>query len=76
MSWMQVLIAVPVALLIVVLIHDFMAGLGEERLWGLPVPDEEPILGAPAVEASRQPESPGAQAPVTVPLPPLLKKAV
>ena len=41
MTWMQFLLAFPVALLGVVLFHDFMAGLGEERLWGEPFPNDE-----------------------------------
>ena len=41
MTWMQFLLALPVALMGVVLFHDFMAGLGEERLWGEPFPNEE-----------------------------------
>lgn len=41
MTWIQFVIAMPVALLGVLLFHDFMAGLGEERLWGEPVPELE-----------------------------------
>lgn len=70
MSWMQVLVAVPVVLLAVVLVHDFMAGLSEERLWGPPFPDDEPVLTAPAAAPSGRPE------PAPVPLAPVLKKAV
>jgi hypothetical protein len=40
MTWIQFFIAVPVAWLGVVLFHDFMAGLGEERLWGEPLADQ------------------------------------
>lgn len=37
--------ALPVALLGILLFHDFMAGLGEERLWGQPVAgDESPAV--------------------------------
>lgn len=45
MTWIQFLMALPVALLGVVLFHDFMAGLGEERLWGEPpAADEPPVV--------------------------------
>jgi hypothetical protein len=67
-TWIQFLMALPVALLGVVLFHDFMAGLGEERLWGEPVDDGEP----PAV----LPGSSVAIAPVeALPPVPALKKA-
>jgi hypothetical protein len=67
-TWIQFLMALPVALLGVVLFHDFMAGLGEERLWGEPVDDGEP----PAV----RPGSAVAIAPVeALPPVPALKKA-
>jgi hypothetical protein len=73
MSWMQVLIAVPVVLLAVVLVHDFLAGLSEERLWGRPFPDEEAALAAHGVDGGRpEPSRPGG----VVPLAPVLKKAV
>lgn len=45
MTWIQFLMALPVALLGILLFHDFMAGLGEERLWGQPVAgDESPAV--------------------------------
>lgn len=43
-SWIQFVMALPVALLGVLLFHDFMAGLGEERLWGEPFADNEPLV--------------------------------
>jgi hypothetical protein len=44
-TWIQFLMALPVALLGILLFHDFMAGLGEERLWGQPVAgDESPAV--------------------------------
>lgn len=40
MMWVYVALAVPVALLMVVLAHDFSAGLDEERLWSDPVVED------------------------------------
>ena len=37
MGLIQVVMVLPIAVLVVVLVHDFLAGLGEERLWGDPV---------------------------------------
>ena len=36
MGLIQLVVAIPVALVLVALIHDFIAGLGEERLWSDP----------------------------------------
>lgn len=36
MSWVALAVAVPVAFLMVALVHDFFAGLSEERLWSDP----------------------------------------
>lgn len=66
MMWIQFLLALPVALLGVVLFHDFMAGLGEERLWGEPFPNDE----APPFTAGAAP-----MAAEVVTLAPILKKA-
>ena len=33
---MHVVMVLSIALLVVVLVHDFVAGLGEERLWSDP----------------------------------------
>ena len=40
MSWIQMILAIPVALIVAALIHDFLAGLGEERLWSDPAFDD------------------------------------
>jgi hypothetical protein len=37
MSFIQMALLIPAALLVVALVHDFLAGLGEERLWSDPV---------------------------------------
>lgn len=47
MSWIQLLLAVPLALVAVALVHDFMAGLGEERLWGRPFDEDLDPWSAP-----------------------------
>lgn len=55
MTLIQLLMAVPVALLGIALFHDFMAGLGEDRLWGPPFPEETEaavrVVEAPCAEA-------------------------
>jgi hypothetical protein len=56
MSWVQVVLAVPVAFLMVALVHDFFAGLGEERLWSDPYRDDPESFknrAAAAVQTSR-----------------------
>ena len=40
MSWIQAVLAIPVAFIVAALIHDFFAGLGEERLWSDPALDD------------------------------------
>lgn len=45
-GWMVV--AVPVAALVVLLMHDFMAGLGEDRLWSDPALDDSEGIRHPA----------------------------
>ncbi|HEX2053143.1 MAG TPA: hypothetical protein VHJ78_05365 [Actinomycetota bacterium] len=67
MTLIQFFLAVPVALLAVLLFHDFMAGLGEDRLWGPPLADEE----LPAGRSTMQVHEPSHVTPV----PALLKKA-
>lgn len=45
MTLLQVLIALSLAPIGVVLIHDFMSGLREDRIWGMPFPENmEPAL--------------------------------
>lgn len=39
MIW-WILLAVPLTLLTVALVHDFLAGLGEDRLWSDPALDD------------------------------------
>lgn len=41
MSFIQMALVIPAALLVAALIHDFLAGLGEERLWSDPVANDE-----------------------------------
>ena len=53
MSWLQVILAVPVAFLIVALIHDFFAGLGEERLWNDPYLEDPASFKNRAAAAAR-----------------------
>jgi hypothetical protein len=53
MSWLQVVLAVPVAFLVVALIHDFFAGLGEERLWSDPYLDDPESFKNRAAVAAR-----------------------
>ncbi len=56
MSWVQVVVAIPVAFLLVALIHDFFAGLEEERLWSDPYLEDPESLrnrAATAAQSSR-----------------------
>jgi hypothetical protein len=48
MTWIQLAIAVPALLLVAALVHDFLAGLGEERLWS------DPAIGDPQSFAYRK----------------------
>ncbi|MEX0789292.1 MAG: hypothetical protein WD178_00795 [Actinomycetota bacterium] len=70
MTVIQFLMALPVALLGVVLFHDFMAGLGEERLWGEPFTDDAPIPSRPD-----RPEAAGPANAEAAIVAPVLKKA-
>jgi uncharacterized membrane protein len=36
MSWIHVVILVPIALLLAALVHDFLGSLSEERVWADP----------------------------------------
>lgn len=40
MGWVQIVLAVPVAFLVFALVHDFFAGLADERLWSDPALEE------------------------------------
>lgn len=40
MTLLQIFMAVPASLLVLVLARDFMAGLAEERIWSDPAKDE------------------------------------
>lgn len=40
MAWLQVVLAVPVSFLLFALVHDFLAGLSDERVWSDPARDE------------------------------------
>ena len=51
MSWIQVTIALPSIALVVALVHDFLAGLGEERLWSDPALDDPQSLAYRAAAA-------------------------
>lgn len=44
MSWIQIAISLPAMALVVALVHDFLAGLGEERLWSDPAVDDPQSL--------------------------------
>lgn len=48
-----VLVAVPAAALVALLVHDFVAGLGEDRLWSDPGLDDPESFRNRAVWASR-----------------------
>ncbi len=39
MAWLQLVLAIPVGFLLFALIHDFFAGLADEKLWSDPVED-------------------------------------
>lgn len=47
MGVIQLMVALPLGLLVIALVHDFMAGLGEERVWGLPLIDGDDLTLAP-----------------------------
>jgi hypothetical protein len=60
MSWIQITLAIPAALLAAALVHDFFAGLGEERQWSDPAvndPDSFPCQ-ATAAELTHKQENP------------------
>ena len=67
MSWIQIAIVVPAVLLVVALVHDFFAGLGEERLWSDPIVNDPQSFGYRETRAGRThrqggaivPEAPG-----------------
>jgi hypothetical protein len=40
LGWVQIVLAVPAAFLVFALIHDFFAGLADERLWNDPAVEE------------------------------------
>ena len=40
MSWLSLILAVPAGFLLFALIHDFFAGLSDERVWGEFGPEE------------------------------------
>ena len=44
MTWVQLLIALPVAWLVTALVADFFAGLSEQRLWSDPAVDDPQSL--------------------------------
>jgi hypothetical protein len=50
MTWIQVAIAIPAAFFVWTLVRDFLAGLGEERLWSDPESDETPLPVRPEWE--------------------------
>ena len=49
MTWMQVALVVPAGFFVWTLVRDFLAGLGEDRLWSDPEADESPTY-APTPE--------------------------
>lgn len=66
MSWIQITFAIPAALLFVALVHDFLAGLGEERLWSDPIADDPQSFSyreTMAGPAQRQADPPVPQVP-------------
>jgi uncharacterized membrane protein len=40
MNWIQIVVAIPVALLAMALIRDFLSSLSEERVWADPAIDD------------------------------------
>ncbi|MGQ0678342.1 MAG: hypothetical protein ACT4OM_01565 [Actinomycetota bacterium] len=56
MTWIQLALVLPVALLMVALAHDFMAGLDEARLWSDPIIEDRQsfIYRTEAAAAHRQ----------------------
>lgn len=46
MTWIQVALVVPAAFFVWTLVRDFLAGLGEDRLWSDPELDETPAIPA------------------------------
>lgn len=45
MSWIYVVVTLPVALLVVALVHDFLSSLSEERVWADPGIDDSGRAG-------------------------------
>ncbi len=64
MGWLQVIVAIPVALMAIALIHDFFAGLGEERLWSDPALDDADSLRNRAAAAEAAHRSRGTAIPI------------
>jgi hypothetical protein len=54
MGWIQLLLAVPVGFVIVALVHDFFAGLSEERLWSDPYLEDPESFVNRAAAAERR----------------------
>lgn len=48
-----VFVAVPAAALVILLVHDFMAGLGEDRLWADPSESDPESFRSRAARAER-----------------------
>ena len=46
MSWIYLVITVPLALAVAALVHDFLSGISEERVWADPAIDDS---GSPSV---------------------------
>ncbi len=53
MSWVQAVWAIPVGFVLVALVHDFFAGLAEERLWSDPYLDDPDSFRNRAAAASQ-----------------------
>lgn len=48
-----VFVAIPAVALVILLVHDFMAGLGEDRLWADPASSDSGSFRSRAVKAER-----------------------
>jgi uncharacterized membrane protein len=45
MSWIYIVVALPVVLLVVALIHDFLSSLSDERVWADPAIEDSRRAG-------------------------------
>lgn len=58
MTWVHLTLAIPIALLMVALVHDFFSGLDEQRLWSDPAVEDPQSFQYRSAAAPRQGSEP------------------